>query len=238
MLRFLYFLSVILAVNSGSAPFIKPCGKKDLACVKTSAQAAVPFIAPGNPELGVPSLDPLRLPRIKGDQNGLKLTFKNTIINGMKNCVINDVTQDLDKGKQGMEIQCTVNMKGDYKLGGQLLILPIRGDGKYTIKIQDIVIRADIDLKTVEGVDGKPHWHITDWTHSYDVKTSAHFDFKNLFGGNALLAGPVLEFVNFNWREVMQEVAPPVVKGIVQAVVDAVQAFYTSVPADELYINN
>jgi hypothetical protein len=44
--------------------------------------------------------------------------------------------QDLKKGKQSVTIRCSVNLKGDYKLGGQLLIFPIQGQGKYTIDIR------------------------------------------------------------------------------------------------------
>jgi hypothetical protein len=74
-----------------SAPFIKPCPKSDLTCIRASAQAAVPFIAPGIPALGIPSVDPMRLDVIRGDQGGLQLTFKNTVLTGMKDCAVDNV---------------------------------------------------------------------------------------------------------------------------------------------------
>lgn len=227
---------MIIAVRSASAPFIKPCKSGDQECIIASAQAAVPIMAPGVPELGIKPVDPMSLPLIKGDQGGLQLTFKDTVMTGMKGCSVDALKHDPSKGKLTVTIRCSVVLKGDYKLGGQLLVLPIQGEGKYVIKIRDIIIKASTDMATVQGDDGKPHWHITKWRHSYQVRTGTQFRFDNLFNGNKALGDPVMEFANSNWREVMQEIAPPIVRAIVSEVVDAVEALYKAVPAEELYI--
>ncbi|MBQ5153894.1 hypothetical protein EGM85_11620, partial [Macrococcus caseolyticus] len=210
-LTYLCFLAVILGANSASAPFITPCKAGDNACYVASAQAAVPFIAVGIPELGIKSLDPMEFDVIKVDQGGLSLTFKDTAVTGMKGCNVDGVKHDLSKGKQSVTIRCTVELNGDYKLDGQLLVLPIKGEGKYKINIRDIVIKASTALSTVDGDDGKKHWNIDNWHFTHQTKTGATFKFENLFNGNKVLAGPVEDFVNTNWREVMHEIAPPIV---------------------------
>ncbi|CAD0201614.1 unnamed protein product [Chrysodeixis includens] len=230
------FLAVILGAKSASAPFIKPCKAGDNACIMTSAQAALPVLAPGIPELGIKSVDPMHLDVIKGDQGGLALTFKDTTVTGMKGCHVDGIKHDIKKSKQVVTIRCSVDLNGQYKLDGQLLVLPIKGEGKYNIKIRDIVIKTTTELKNVQGADGKQHWHIDSWKFSSQVKTSARFDFDNLFNGNKILAGPVEDFVNTNWRDVMQEIAPPIVHAIVARVVESVEALYKAVPADELSI--
>ncbi|KAJ0183537.1 hypothetical protein K1T71_001513 [Dendrolimus kikuchii] len=101
---------------------------------------------------------------------------------------------------------------------------------------RDIVIKTLSELAVVPGADGKDHWHITNWKDQYQVKTGAHFSFDNLFNGNKVLADPVDLFVNDNWRDVMKEIAPPVVHAIVSEVVEAVDALYKAVPADELAV--
>ncbi|XP_021192609.3 circadian clock-controlled protein daywake [Helicoverpa armigera] len=235
-LTYFCFLAVILGANSASAPFITPCKAGDNACYVASAQAAVPFIAVGIPELGIKSLDPMEFDVIKGDQGGLSLTFKDTAVTGMKGCNVDGVKHDLTKGKQSVTIRCTVELNGNYKLDGQLLVLPIKGEGKYKINIRDIVIKASTALSTVDGDDGKKHWNIDNWHFTHQTKTGATFKFENLFNGNKVLAGPVEDFVNTNWREVMHEIAPPIVHAIVARVVEAVSALYKAVPAEELFI--
>jgi len=234
MLRLLSFLAVVLGVQSASAPFITPCKSEDNACVMASAIKAVPIFAPGIPELGIKSLDPLALKPVKGDTAGLKLILTDTTVRGMKDCVVEGVKHDLTKMKQGLTIRCTVQLKGNYKLDGQILVLPIRGEGKHIIDIRDIVIKAATDLENTQGEDGKVHWKVKSWKHTYQTRGGAHFDFENLFNGNKILATPVEEFLNSNWQDVMKEVAPPIVKAIVEAVVNDVKALYHAVPAEEL----
>ncbi|XP_028040396.1 protein takeout-like [Bombyx mandarina] len=236
MLTFLCLFALVLGVKSASAPFITPCKVGDSACFVASAQAAVPIVAAGIPDLGIKPLDPLHISVINGNQGGLELTFKDTIVRGLSGCHVEGVKNDPAKKKQAVTIKCSVTLTGDYKLSGKLLVLPIEGEGKYNIKIRDIVIKTANDLVTVTGADGKPHWHIESWKHTYEVKTGAHFQFENLFNGNKVLATPVEEFVNSNWKDVMQEVAPPIVRSIVSEVVAAVDALYKAVPAEDLYL--
>lgn len=35
-----------------------------------------------------------------------------------------------------LEVKCSVTLAGDYRLGGQLLIVPIEGQGRYKMKIR------------------------------------------------------------------------------------------------------
>ncbi|KAJ8723088.1 hypothetical protein PYW08_003000 [Mythimna loreyi] len=235
-LTYLCLLAVVIGAKSTIAPFITPCQSANNVCILRSAQAAVPVMAAGIPALGIKSLDPLYFDEIQGDQGGLQLNFKDTTVTGMKGCKVEAIKHDLAKSKQVVTIKCSVELVGDYKLGGHLLVLPIRGEGKYHISIRDIVIKASTVLVTVDGDDGKKHWHIKDWHYTSQVKTNARFNFDNLFNGNKILAGPVEDFVNTSWREVMNEIAPPIVRAIVARTVEAVEALYKAVPAEELYV--
>lgn len=49
-------------------------------------------------------------------------------------------------------------------------------------------------------------------------------------------ADPIEHFLNANWRDVMTEVAPPIVYSIVEGVVRGVKAVYKAIPLEELYI--
>ncbi|XP_063381559.1 uncharacterized protein LOC134668041 [Cydia fagiglandana] len=236
MLRYFCFLAVILGVRSASAPFITPCKKGDSACIIRSAQAAVPFLAAGIPELNVPAVDPMLLKVVKSEEAGLRLTLKNTTVTGMKDCTIEDTRLDEASDKLDVVVRCSVVLRGWYKLRGTILVLPIRGEGRDTIKIRDIVITANTKLATVKGADGQEHWHVSKWDHSFDVRTKTTFDFENLFDGNKALSDPVDAIVNANWKLVMTEIAPPIVRAITERVVAAVEAFFAAVPANELQI--
>ncbi|CAK1555059.1 unnamed protein product [Leptosia nina] len=234
MFRVLCLLGFAWSVRSASAPFITPCKNGDSACLLSSAKAAMPYFISGVPELGIRPMDPMRIDLIKSEQGGLNLVFKDTVMTGLKSCVFQNIKMDAVKMKQSITVKCNLVLKGDYKLSGQLLILPVQGDGKYTIDIRDIVIKVSGELSNVTGPDGKTHWHIAKWKDSYNVLTGTTFAFQNLFNGNKILAAPVVEFANSNWKDVMQEIAPPIVKAIIAQIIDGVEALYKAVPAEEL----
>ncbi|XP_026748696.1 circadian clock-controlled protein daywake-like [Galleria mellonella] len=237
MLPFIWFLAVVYSVNCASAPFIKPCKSSDTDCLIASAQAAVPIVAAGIPELGVRSLDPMKIPVVKSNTAGLEVTFSDNVVTGLKGCKIESLKNDLTKNKQVVIMRCSTEWRGNYKMDGQMIVLPVKGEGKCVMTVQDIVIKTTIDLTTVQGDDGKPHWHINKWKHAYDVKTNAKFQFDNLFNGNKILGDPVLNFMNSNWQVVMKEMAGPSIYATSEAVVEAVEAIYKAVPAEELFIS-
>ncbi|XP_013146980.1 PREDICTED: protein takeout-like [Papilio polytes] len=236
MFRYFCFLALFWNVKSATAPFITPCKNGDTACVQASATALMPLLARGIPEFGMKPLDPLKVPRITSEQGSLKITMTDTELTGLKDCKIETLKHDRIKGKQVLVLRCDMSLEGDYVLDGQLLILPVQGKGRYKIDIRDIVIKILTDLTSEQGPDGKEHWKVVKWRESFQVKTGVKFHFDNLFNGNKALADPVLEFANTSWKDVMQEIAPPIIHTIIAAVFEEFKALYKAVPAEELYI--
>ncbi|XP_026319154.1 protein takeout-like [Hyposmocoma kahamanoa] len=220
--------------NAGLAPYITPCHASDSECLKTSAQKAVPFLAPGIPELGMKSLDPMHIELVRADQAGLKVEFRKTVVKGLRNCVI--LSMKRHGKKQSIELKCSVVLVGDYTIGGRLLILPVEGEGKYRIKIRDLIVTVKYDVGE-KIMDGDVYWTLPKWTHSTELQGGAEFQFQNLFNGNKQLSDAVHQFANQNWKDIFQEVAPPIVREIVTAIVLEVSKFFTKVPLKELALD-
>ncbi|CAG9135374.1 unnamed protein product [Plutella xylostella] len=225
---------LVVSAEGGLAPFIIPCHQADSECLKSSTQKAVPVLAGGVPALGLPPLDPMVVERVKASQAGLIMDFRNTTVKGLRNCAVEHARRQTHK--LNLEIKCSVTLNGDYKLAGKLLILPIEGEGKYKIRIRDIVVKILLNMDTVDS-RGAKHWKITDWKHSSDVKTGAEFQFQNLFNGNKQLSDSIHQFANGNWKDITHEVAPPIVKAIVTRIVDDTQKFFMAVPANQLALD-
>ncbi|XP_052740886.1 protein takeout-like [Bicyclus anynana] len=236
MLRILTLCCLVIGSYSysASAPLIPPCKPGDSTCLTSSTKAAIAMFARGVPELGIEPVDPMKVPLVESDHAGLKLTFKDSVLTGIKDCELQSVKHDPIKMKQSATLKCSVVLKGQYKLDGRLIIMPVRGQGPFSITVDDLVIKVSFDLATVTGSDGQPHWHIVKRRHSFKVLTRAVFDFENLFDGNKALGQPVLDFANSQWKEVMAEVAPPVVDTMVDQMINRVGKLYKEVPASAL----
>ncbi|XP_041980239.1 protein takeout-like [Aricia agestis] len=221
---------VVYGVGS-VAPFIHPCDPADLACLKRSAQAAVPYLARGVPELGLSPLDPVTIPHMETNEAGLQLTFTDTVIKGLGNCTVMSLRR-LDN-RTAIDLRCSVTLVGRYKLSGTLLILPIRGDGKYKITIRNIIVKTLLDIEQqVRG--GRRYWRVTGWSHTSEMPTFVRFRFYNLFGGDERLSKQIHAFANKSWYEIFQEVSPPVTRAIVARIVEETTKLFNAVPLDQL----
>ncbi|XP_046978162.1 circadian clock-controlled protein daywake-like [Vanessa cardui] len=215
------------------APFIARCHATNSTCLRLSSQYALPIIAAGIPSLGMSSLDPMAMKQVKAVQSGLKMDFKNTTVRGLRNCKVLELRRFTHKTE--IDLKCSVTLIGYYSLNGKLLVLPIEGQGKYKIKIQDVIVKVVLDIEEVES-DGELYWKVKGFKQTADVVGRAQFNFQNLFNGNRQLSDPVHEFANTNWKDIFQEVAPPIVNTIVSQIVDETIKFFDKVPIRQLVL--
>lgn len=221
--------------SGGAVPsYIKACSASDpnlSQCVTKAVQAAGPIFAGGIPELGVASLDPVHLGTVHVNNPALKLTFTDTVVTGLKGLRVNSFKLNPEKGKAVFDFVANVTLKANYLMDGQVLILPLRGEGLAKIKITNLNIIVKYDYITRDG-----HWELPTYKDTYKMDR-AQFKFTNLFGGkNKELAETTHRFTNENWSIIMQEIAPPAIEQIIKSCVDEVRKFFHSVPADQLLL--
>ncbi|VVC96903.1 circadian clock-controlled protein daywake-like [Leptidea sinapis] len=212
-------------------PFLKACSASDPQlnqCVEKVIAEGGSSFAQGIPELGIASLDPVYLGKVLVDNPALKLTFEDTVVTGLGGFRVNSYRIDTEKGKAVLDFTANVTLKANYDMDGQVLILPIKGNGQARIKITNLNIVIKYDYKTINGF-----WTVTGYKDSYKMDR-AQFKFTNLFGGNKELAATTLSFLNQSWDVIMQEIAPPAIEQIIDRCVEEVKKLFSAVPATEL----
>ncbi|CAH2084389.1 unnamed protein product [Euphydryas editha] len=179
------------------------------------------------------SLDPMLMDRVRAVQTGLKMDFRNTVVKGLRKCEVLDLRRFSRKTE--LDLKCSVVLIGDYSLGGQLLVLPIEGEGKYKIKIRDIVVKVVLDIDERES-GGERYWIVNGFNHSVNVLGGVQFQFQNLFNGNRQMSDPILEFANSNWRQIFNDLAPPIVTAIVSHIVKETTKLFNKTPISALVL--
>ncbi|XP_028040391.1 protein takeout-like isoform X2 [Bombyx mandarina] len=219
-------------ISAGNLPsFISPCSASDPnlnECIQKVIEVVAPKFADGIAELGIAPLDPVQLGTVEVNNPALKITFTDTVVTGLRGSKINSYKINLDKGKATIDFTANVTLKAHYVMDGQVLILPIRGNGPAKIKITNLRIVVTYDFTTVAG-----HWVLTGYKDHYKMDR-AQFKFNNLFGGNKELAQTTEKFTNQNWEIIMQEIAPPALNQIISSCVEKVKQLFGAVPATEL----
>ncbi|XP_063622403.1 circadian clock-controlled protein daywake-like [Cydia splendana] len=216
-------------------PNIKPCKWDDSTCLKASAQAAIPVIAAGIPELGVASSDPMVVEKMSSNNAGLNLDLSQITITGLSQCQVGKVSRDLEKSTIVLSMRCPIELDSHYNVSGSLVIIPIEGSGEFGIKAENVKLKFEAKIEEETGADGKRHWKVASYKHSYEPDKVV-IRITNLFGGDEKTAAPVLEFINQQWRVFIQSVGKAFVDEFVKLMVDNVNKWMAAVPTEELEV--
>ncbi|KAM3955884.1 uncharacterized protein ACR2FA_010155 [Aphomia sociella] len=215
-------------------PFITPCKQSDSDCLKKSAQRALPVVAAGVADLGMEALDPMHISRIKSNQAGLQMDFKNNIVKGLRKCIVLNLSRN--GNHINIKTKCSAVLIGDYNLDGKLLIMPISGNGKYKIKITDVVVNFsfNMDMRTSDDV---VYWDFKRWEYDQVVEGNVHFQFQNLFNGNKELSDSIHEFANSNWLDIFNELSKPIMDSVMRKIVTEIRKLFDNVPLKDLVLD-
>lgn len=229
------------------ASYVSPCAENDPNfddCIKTSLEAAIPFLVKGDPKYHVPSLNPLEVPELKLRSGELEADLTKVKIHGLETVTSVD---NLHYDKEGMLItgQITIpvlQIFSDYKLKGRLLVLPIHGEGKFHLKLgkfwiinllgwililifcaDKCVVRVSYPLEFKSQSDGSRRLIVKDGEVKYTT-TKAVFNFENLFGDKTL-SDNMNKVLNDNWEAVLKDLGqavPVAIEAVVRTVAQGI----------------
>ncbi|XP_047522853.1 circadian clock-controlled protein daywake-like [Pieris napi] len=230
---FVFLTAACFANSEDFLPsYITPCElkKSDFKkCVRVQLEKSLPLFAKGIPELGVPTIDPVDLNDIHIDGSGLKLTFTNAKMHGLSKVSLKDLDIDIGEKEEKFKLSLKGNlsMTSTYNADGKILILPIKGDGDAFIECRNVEVEINSKLLHINDSNGE-HFKLQTPHYKYNIEKTT-FDLRNLFNGNKQLAGTTLQFANENWRQLMDDLAPPVIKQIVKTIVKDINKFFSKV---------
>nr|XP_022899726.1 protein takeout-like [Onthophagus taurus] len=185
-----------------SSPEIKQCLSKNI-------QEAIIFFKNGNPQMGLPSLDPLKVPSLViGEGTGpvnVVQNFSNVMLYGFTDATMNVKTADLNKGLIEAEtVTKRIEMLADYTVDGRILVLPVKGSGKCNITIIKAKTTHVIEGEKIEK-NGKIYFHLKDYRVEMEPERM-FYHFENLFDGDERMGAEINKVMNENWKEVYADV--------------------------------
>lgn len=207
-------------------------------CIVKRIRFAMPYVVPGYPKYRLPALDPLEVTSIEVDtgskQIGLSLKLAKVKIHGLHTADF--YKSSIDLASRHWELYFTnprLEVLGDYKMDGKVLILPITGEGLGNITLSDISGHYTMDWEYYKK-NNKQYAHITSSTMGFKVGR-AYFNYQNLFNGDKALGAQMNNFLNENWAEVIQEFGPAVGDAFNQVFRQLIQNGFDLVPFDSFF---
>lgn len=192
----------------------------------------------GFPELRVPSLDPMIVPKISLNQGSgpVSITsyFKDLHIEGFTKVQVQDVKVDLPNYRIDIKVFLDwFYTWGDYDIKGQILVLPISGSGPSWSNYTNVRGQA-----TITGHElikkNKTHFGMDDMRFDLDVgHATIHMD--NLFNGNKALGDTMNNFMSENWKAVYSELKPVIDEAVSSLLRDVARRVFDKFPLEELF---
>lgn len=127
-----------------------------------------------------------------------------------------------------------VSLNGDYKIKGKVLVLPIQGDGKSSMKFEnlDIIIKYKPRVITKNG-----RVYIQTEKFKLDFETSRlTMHFSNLFNGDKALGDNMNKFLNENWADILSELKPSISSAFEQIFELIINRIFAKVPYEDLFL--
>uniref|UniRef100_A0A6M2DWZ1 Putative hemolymph juvenile hormone binding protein n=1 Tax=Xenopsylla cheopis TaxID=163159 RepID=A0A6M2DWZ1_XENCH len=219
------------------------CKFEDTPCFADAVEKSVKILKEGNRKINLIPLEPLHVTAINIDTGSgnfrLKLDLKECDFTGFT--TIENIKIETKSDSQLHWILTghvpKIEVKGKYKADGQVLVLPVQGDGDASIVLYDVDIRLTIKETSQRSErKGKSYMQLDQFDVKFTPKrVTMHFD--NLFNGDKVLGDNLNNFINENWPEIFKEVQPALEDSLAQIFLEITNRVFNKVPTEEVFIN-
>ncbi|XP_063709323.1 uncharacterized protein LOC134837861 [Culicoides brevitarsis] len=206
-------LLCLCIITASLALELQKCKEGDSDCIlNTINNQVLPYGKYGVPSMHIPPLDPLKVKTLTIEQGGsssvnVKLYFRDLEYEGFSRARMQRFK--MKDGKLNFDAHVPiVTQMGQYKISGNVLILPISGNGLSNMTFVDSLVKFRSTTKMVER-NGEQYIQI-DQAKLRITTSRLYYQFNNLFNGNQALGDNMNRFLNRNWETIFTETREPI----------------------------
>ncbi|XP_049857354.1 circadian clock-controlled protein daywake-like [Schistocerca gregaria] len=208
------------AVIKETPEYVRPCARSDpelSACIGRAIDHLRPFIVKGIPELAVPTIEPLVIPRLSMENgNGavrVRAAFHNVTIVGASNYTVSTVKADMTTYRIDVGLRLpSIETTGRYDVSGNILLFPVRSRGEFWAGFYDIAAVVRVFGKEV-ATDGEKFMRIDKLLVDFNLSKS-RFRIKDFLNTGNVLGEAMNQFLNQNANEIIKEMKPAAAQSI------------------------
>ncbi|KAL3271589.1 hypothetical protein HHI36_022064 [Cryptolaemus montrouzieri] len=208
-------------------------------CLMNAAQDSFAKLKAGNSDLGMPSLDPLRISKLSIDSGKvvqLVQNYEEVELFGLTDCKVIALSFDLDNGKLEVTGECPhLDMNSTYAIKGKVLMFDVFGSGKDSIRLGKVTGKLMLDLETYTQ-DNDVYLRVTQGVFDFNAE-NCFIKFDNLFDGNTQLGENINQVLNDNWKVIMDELKHGYGLAIGTEIKDVANKLFSQVPLKEIFLN-
>lgn len=191
--------------------------------------------------LNVPPIEPLQFDNVTVEQMGatsafnLKATFTNAKLHGLSASKMIKTAVRFNKfALKSDSFTPRMDFTGQYKMNGQILVLPIRGDGFANVSLHELTTRHEITGNYFKGADDNTYVNISHYKVKF-VPKYVTYRFDNLFNGDKLLGNTMNRFMNDNWQLVFDGLISGYEMNFGEKFGQIAKRFFSQIPFDLVF---
>ncbi|CAG9771957.1 unnamed protein product [Ceutorhynchus assimilis] len=226
--------------------WLKVCKKTDPkinSCINDMFLQMFPDLAKGIPEINVEHFEPLSLESVSISKGMGPIVLAGSLFDLLVAGPSNSTPVDsefIQNGKKGnwnfgLDIPL-LDIKSRYNLKGQILVLPLLGQGHCEIKLYNILTKVSTNLTFVEK-DGRELMHIDSMKVKFRIG-GLKVKFENLFNGNKILGQTVNSFINHNGLEIVSELEESISTSLAEIFKKLLNNVFMKIPTDLWYLTD
>ncbi|XP_014287382.1 protein takeout [Halyomorpha halys] len=238
MLRLLILLCACATAFGALPKGWKACSKSDPKfsdCLSKEIEKAIKSLVKGDKSLGVMPLDPLRINKI-GLSKGrgpvsMELSLEDADVHGISMLQVKDTKTDW----KTMNVKVTVPkivVLSNYKVDGKVLILPITGQGKGNLTLDDLSLNIESKWNRIKKGNTE-YFNMESLTVPLEPKR-LYIRLENLFNGDKVLGENMNKFLNQNWGVLLDELREPVSEALSAVFIQIANQVLNKIPASEI----
>ncbi|PSN38868.1 hypothetical protein C0J52_25724, partial [Blattella germanica] len=189
----------------------------------------------GDPEYGIPVLDPWYIRNVSASEFGLTVKTINMTISGSSKGHLESFKTDFEEKSVTLDYRIPrLRFKGHYTIQGRLVAIPIYGEGPFEANMTNVVLRYRTKFQTAVKEDGK-EYAIPEKYQMEFLPEFLEFVLENIFGRNKQINDAVNKFFNENWKIVMKEAGKPVTNTLGHVFHDIIKDLGEKIPLSEVF---
>lgn len=192
--------------------------------------------------LKIPPIEPMDIDYVVVDQAGatsafnLRSSFKNAQIHGLSTSKVKRTVAKFKKFAMKSDAYTTrMDFVGHYTMKGQILVLPIVGEGFANVSMNELITRHEMQGDYFQGSDNNTYINITNYKIKFTPKWVT-YRFDNLFNGDKLLGETMNRFLNNNWELVFSGLIPGYEEKFGEKFRKVANILFHQVPADLIFL--
>ncbi|CAG9578953.1 unnamed protein product [Danaus chrysippus] len=218
--------------------FINTCMKSDPDfddCSRDAVQQLFNALGPGLPEIDLPPIDPLNIPKLRILQGegpvNINAALDNVVVTGFGKTEVLHSQVDGKSYDFYTKVRVPkIRIEGTYDLKGKILLIPLVGRGLCWFEPSNMTIDIVSDVKMYEK-GGFPFFNVTQVHVKYNIG-GLKLHMGNLFDGISSLEDSTNAYLNANWKPVSESLRPILSKTIEDILLGFMQQIFHNLPAN------